>query len=61
MTGIYVRIKRGGKLVNVDIATLTNEELDAFIEKSEPKAGWRMVRALVIFIREYMTQEGVAT
>jgi hypothetical protein len=61
VTGIYVRIKRGGKLVNVDIATLTNEELDAFIEKGEPKAGWRMVRALVIFIREYMAQEGVAT
>jgi hypothetical protein len=60
VTGIYVRIKRGGKLVNVDIATLTNEELDAFIE-GEPKAGWRMVRALVIFIREYMAQEGVAT
>jgi hypothetical protein len=49
-TGAYVRLKRDGKWVNVEIDDFTDEELDAFLT---PENGVKWARFLAAFIRDY--------
>jgi hypothetical protein len=50
MTGYYVRIQRDGKWQALDIATLTDEELER-LEKP-PEKGWPWAIALARWIRD---------
>jgi hypothetical protein len=50
MTGYYVRIQRGaGSWESVDIADLTDAELDAYAA-AEPELGWDWAEALASWI-----------
>lgn len=52
MTGAFVRIKRSGRWVNVDITELTDPELDAFFAERDAAEVRKWVRMLAGWIRD---------
>ena len=57
VTGFLVRIKRDGKYQPVDVATMTDDELDA-LERDQPDRGWPWAKALAKWIRNHVKVEG---
>ena len=56
VTGFLVRIKRDGKFQPVDVAAMTDDELDAF-ERAHPSLGWPWAKALAKWIRNHVRVE----
>ncbi len=52
MTGAFVRIKRDGKMLNVDVTDLTDEELDEFFADRDVAELRKWVRMLAGWIRD---------
>ena len=50
-TGMYIRTLRDGKWQNLDIAELTDSELDQ-LEEQQPFRGWLWTKALARWIRD---------
>lgn len=55
MTGMWVRIRRGGKLENVEIEHLGDDELKLFFS-SQPETAVRWAVALARWIREHVSE-----
>ena len=51
-TGIYLRIKRKEGWVNVDVAEMTDEEIENFVDNMSVETAKKWVRGLFRFIRE---------
>lgn len=56
MTGFYVRVLRHKKWQNLEIDTLTDEELDRFAEGQSDK-GWSWAKALAKWIRDNIGED----
>lgn len=56
ITGAFIRIERQGKWVSLDIASLTDGELD-ILEKSQPERGWLWAKFLAGWIRDNIVAE----
>jgi hypothetical protein len=56
MTGYYIRIERDGEWQNLDVAELTDAELDFWQEQS-PIAGWHWAKVLARWIRDNVKTE----
>lgn len=60
MTGIYVRVKRDGRWQNLELDTLTDAELEAWVHMQRaPGVGWLCGRALATWIRDYLAKVSV--
>ena len=52
MTGFFIRIMRGGKAQNVDVAEMTDAELDAFFDGVDVDRAAAWAKALAKWIRD---------
>lgn len=52
MTGLYVRVERGGRWQAVEVETLTEEEWRALEACSTPEKGWQWARRLAAWIHD---------
>ena len=57
MTGIFVRVQRDGKWQNLELESLTDEELDKFISTQGADGGWSWVKVLVKWIRDNVKEQ----
>ena len=53
MTGLIIQIRRGGRLPQLDIAQLTDDELRTYAETQSPERGWAMAIFLAAWIRDH--------
>lgn len=54
ITGMFVRIERDGHWINVEINTLTDEELDQFALRQGSERGWVWAKVLARWIRDHV-------
>lgn len=54
ITGIYVRIQRDGRWEPIDIAALTDAELDAFFSAADPDRSRKFALGLAKWIRDHV-------
>jgi hypothetical protein len=61
MTGIYVRVERNGRSLDLELDELTDEELMHFGRRQLERGldGWPWVQALAVWIRDNV-RDGVA-
>jgi hypothetical protein len=52
MTGAYIRVKRQGKMENIEFELLTDKEMAEFADK-DPEVGWNWA----IFFAKYIRDE----
>lgn len=57
MTGFYLRVKRNGEYVNLDIAEMTDQELQDFAMSQPVNRGWTWAIALAQWIRDNVKVE----
>lgn len=57
ITGYFVRVERDGKWQNSDIASMTDAELDAFLERQGVERHGMWVKALAGWIRDHVVRE----
>ena len=54
MTGIFVRIQRGGTWQNLEFDQLTDAELEIFAASQPAERGWAWACALAAWIRDHV-------
>ena len=52
ITGAFVRIQRNGKLQDIDIAQLTDKELDTFLLDMPALTARSWVKCLAVWVRD---------
>lgn len=60
MTGHTLTIQRDGTYQDLDIAELTDDELDE-LEARQPGAGWQWAKFLAAWIRDHARERAAAT
>jgi hypothetical protein len=57
MTGLFIRIERAGRFVNLEIEDLSDEELRAFAQSQPVERGWAWAITLAAWIRDHVASE----
>ena len=60
-TGYLVRIHRGGAWLNLDVAELTDDELETWAARGmaeRPTMGWAWAKSLAAWVRDHVREDG---
>jgi hypothetical protein len=59
MTGMFLRVKRDGARVNVEIDRMTDDELDELADRAGGRGGWMWAKALAQWIRDNVNEQAL--